>query len=592
MVAVRHAGRGRLLSMMTAVMVLAALLLSAVPASAQAPTAVGDPMVQHEMLVQGLRDPTALEVTPDGRVIWAEREGRVMVWKQTTEIVQAAKLPVDAYDRSQRPGGQYGEGLECPRGDECPTAFTMAEGGIHGLLLSPDFDKTGHLYLYYTVVGSLGKAPNPPKMPGARGPQSTEGLFRLSRFTMRGDTLDLSSEVPLFENPAEWFHCCHYGGDLEWLSDGTLVMTVGDDTISDLSQGYSPHDPRPGMEYNNAVATSQNLADRRGKVLRIDVRDVNGDGSMVPKGTLKANPFADNPDADPYVYALGFRSNYRMAVDPDTDALFVATVGPDGGFANPTRGPAAHEEIEVVPPGGGTNHGWPYCIADNLPYWEYDFEINQSTKPFDCSGMTPASIYYTYGPERQARGGAAADTSPYVITGSGANTAMVGVVYDRPATGALRLPATYDNQLLWMEFNRDYIFRSPVNADGTLDNDPHDIVPVIVPETPRQFGTGLPSLRGPIDAATGPDGALYLVEYGTGTWNNTNGRISRIKCALCLPNPLDYGGAPVVDPSATVTAAGVATDAAAVMENRGLWALAVLAVLSTAGVVRRRRSVV
>ena len=561
--------RGAIVARRVAVLAVAlAMVLVAIgPAAAQVPSGPADPLTQYQPLVQGLRDPTALDVAPDGRVIWIQREGKVGIWKQDGTVVEAGTLPVDAYDRSQNEGGQHGGGATCPRGDECPAGFELAEGGIHGITLSPDFAETGHLYLYYTVVGSLGSPVNPPKMPGARGPDSTEGKFRLSRFTLVGDTLDLSSEVPLFENPAEWFHCCHYGGDMDWLSDGTLILTVGDDTISDESQGFSPHDKRPGHEYNNADLTAQNLADRRGKVLRIDVRDVDGDGSMIPAD----NPFLDVEGADPYVYALGFRSNYRVAVDPDTDTLYVSTVGPDGGTASSRRGPAAHEEIEVVPPGGGTNHGWPRCIANNIPYWEFDFATGQSIAPFDCSEMTPAAIWYTYRPSQ---------TSPYVLAGSGGNTVMAGTVYKRPASGALRLPPAYDNQLLWMEYARDQIWRNPIKPDGTLANAVTDMVPVM-------YG----GLRSPIDSVVGPDGALYLVEYGSNIWNSTDGRISRVTCRACLPDPADYGGAPVVDPGADVAMSGVDAPVAPA-GGRAPYVLFVLLPLLAVGAMRRFRSVI
>jgi glucose/arabinose dehydrogenase len=405
-------------------------------------------------------------------------------------------------------------------------------------------------------------------MPGARGPDSTEGKFRLSRFTLVGDTLDLSSEVPLFENPAEWFHCCHYGGAMEWLRDGTLVMTVGDDTISSESGGWSPHDQRPGQEYNNADKTSQNLADRRGKVLRIDIRDVDGDGSMIPKD----NPFLDAPGADPYVYALGFRSNYRLAVNPNTDHIYVSTVGPDGRTPSPTRGPAAHEEVEVVPPGGGTNHGWPRCIGNNIPYNEYNFATSQSGAAFDCSGMTPATIWYTYQPSPQ--------TNVYLQMGAGSNTVMAGTFYDRPTTGALRLPATFDNQLLWMEFGRQQIWRSPVATDGTLDGNVANLLPVMYRGP-----------LGPIDSDIGPDGALYLVEYGGGTWNNTNGRISRLKCANCTANPADYCGTPVVNPTVKLGVAGVDGAGALGGATTPWMAIAAIAVAIAGYVIRRRRVV-
>ena len=566
----RSSTRAALRNAAVILLALATLVLtSAGPAAAQSFT---DPTIERQILVDGLADPTALEVTPDGRVIWVHREGRVKIWKQDGTVVDAAKVPVDAYDRAGN--GQWGGTETCPRGDECPAGFELAEGGIHGILLAEDFAETGHLYLYYTVVGSLGSPVDPPKMPDARGPDDTESKFRLSRFTLVGDTLDLESEVALFENPAEWFHCCHYGGDMEWLSDGSLVLTVGDDTISDFSGGFSPHDPRPGWEFNNADLTAQNLADRRGKVLRIDVNGVLPDAPGQDPRVPPDNPFLEVDGADPYVYAYGFRSNYRVSVDPGTDTLYVATVGPDSRNANANRGPAAHEEIETVPPGGGTNHGWPRCIANNEAYNRYDFETNTSLEKFDCTGMTPASFYYTANPSPT--------TSPYLTMGTGGLTAMAGVVYERPDSGALRLPAPYDGQLLWMEFARNQVWRTPINADGTLNNNPALLLPAIY---------GGP--RNPIDSQVGPDGAVYLVEYGTGIWNNTNGRISRLICDGCTPDPADYGGARVVDPDVALSLGGVDTGGLVDAGLVGRMVLLGLAVAATLGrTLRRRRRVI
>jgi glucose/arabinose dehydrogenase len=539
---------------------LASLLVVAGPASAQ----VGrtDPTVELQVLTEGYRDITALEVAPDGRVIFSQREGKIFVWHQDGTVAEAAFLPVDAYDRSQ--GSQNGATATCPRGDECPAGYFLSEGGVHGLLLAPDFMETGHIYVYYTVADSLGQPVDPPKMPGARGPDETEGKFRLSRFTLVGDTLDLSSEVKLFENPAEWFYCCHYGGDMEWLPDGTLVLTTGDDTSSDFSNGYSPHDQRPNMTWNSADLTAQNLADRRGKVLRIDVRDVDGDESMIPKD----NPFLNTPGADPYVYAYGFRSPYRMEVNTETGHIYVGNVSSDAAYPDPRRGPAGHEELEIIPPGGGTNHGWPRCTMNNVPYNRYDFAAGVAGEPFDCTGMTPAAFWYTIVPS---------PTSVWAQVGGGGRTIMGGTLYRRPETGALRLPEQFDNQLMWMEYSRDQIWRTPVNANGSLSTGVQDLVPV-------WYG----GLLSPVDSEIGPDGALYIAEYGSNIWNSTNGRISRLICEGCTPSSDDYLGAPFVDPDTTQLVAG------AVADNGGDVPVPMLAMILGGLVVvglRRRRQI-
>lgn len=477
-----------------------------------------------------VRDPTALEVTSDGRVIFVERTGRVKVWRQDGSLVEAGRIGVDS---------RTGQCSDCP-------GLGLDEGGLHGMLLAPDFDETGHIYVYYSVPNSMGVPPVPPKHPKARGPQEIEGKFRLSRFTLVGETLDPASEVTILENPAEWLHCCHYGGDMEWLPDGTMLLSVGDDTISSLSNGFGPRDYRPGFEYNNADLTSQNLADRRGKLLRLDPEDVDGDGNILPAD----NPFAANPDADPFVYAYGFRSNYRFAVDPRTGNAFVGTVGPDGKVPDPNRGPAAHEELEEVPFGGGTNHGWPRCIGDNIPYNDYDWATGQAGPPLSCEGMTPASIWYSYQPS---------PTSPYTQMGNGGtcNSIMGGEVYLRPPTGALRLPERFDGQLLWMEWCRGLLVATPIRPDGTLDNRPEQVKIVFGGggSSPVPATAVTPQLRSPIDSAVGPDGALYVAEYASRNYNSSNSRISRITCGGCSPQPADYGGAAVVDPTAAVSRA-------------------------------------
>ena len=568
-----------------------------------------DPSVEQENLTTELLTPTALAVAPDGRVIVTSREGQVTVWEQDGVLTRAAKLSVDAYDRS---GGQFDEATRCDQqGPECPDGYNLAEGGIHGILLAPDFLESGELYLYYTVTASLGDDIWPPKMPDARphcegdacpgsptncppgancqADGNDEGKFRLSRFTLDLDTneLDLSSEVELFENPAEWFYCCHYGGDMEWRNDGTLLLSTGDDTTSDHSSGYSPHDTRPDWTFNSAVLTSQNKADRRGKVLRIDVAEIeagraaglsleevwdNPDYDGVPAG----NPFEDEVDADPYVYALGFRSNYRFAYNPVDDYLYVGTVGPDAQSPNPTRGPAAHDEIEVVPPGGGTNHGWPLCIANNLPYNEYDFETGTAGEPFSCAGMTPASIYYTYRPS---------NTSPWIQMGTGSNTAMGGEFYQRPETGALRLPVTFDRTLLWMEHGRGQMWKVPVTANGTLDTNPLSMTPVATGGL--YLGN---TLSNPIDSMVGPDGALYVLE-GNGFWNSESGTLSRFKCAGCSPDAADYGpGVDVMDFGTDTLISGVDGGLATSLPA---WALIGLLVAAAAAMgLRTRKEVI
>ena len=512
--------------------------------------------LELEVLTTATQDPTDIAATSDGRVIWTEREGMVKVLLPDGTVVNAGQLAVSAN--------------EC---NNCvaPDSPALNEGGLHGILLAQDFDDSGRIYLRYSVPGSM-------------DPVTKEGIFRLSTFVLGDDNvLDLESEDVILETPAEWLQCCHYGGDIDWMPDGTIVMSAADDTNPFESNGYAPIDERPGREAFNAQRTSQNPADFRGKVLRFMP-----DGS-VPDGSqegIQPNPHVDDPTYNPYVYAMGFRSDYRISVDPASGTVYVGNVGPDASNPSATRGPQGYDELEVVPPGGGTNHGWPYCIGPNIPYVDYDFQSGTSGDAFSCEGMTPATVYYTYAGQAEW---------PQLGT-SGGRTAMVGNVYDYEGDGALALPERLQNNLFFFEWSRNRVISIPVGEGGALDTTklrqeiPYtDTTPgantaagrVEVPVTLRQAA----AINHPHDTAIGPDGALYLVEYGTGFWNNTNSRISRIKCAGCEPDPADYGLATLGPNSAPAGPGGSDIPAPG---RAAMWAVMLVGALAALGLVRRR----
>lgn len=498
-------------------------LASPVPAQSVASDVETSDDLVLEVLTNDARDVTALTVTPDGRVVFAERMGPIKVITGDGKTVEAGRIGVNA--------------AIC---FDCPDQ-TLEEGGVHGIEASPKFAKNKRLYIYYSVPFSHAVADGRP----------TEVVWRLSTFVLNDDnTLDAGSEKVLMTNPAGWTACCHYGGDIDFLPDGTLTLTVGDDT-SPRVEGYNPRDQRPGFQEYNAERTSQNPADRRGKVLRLMP-----DGS-VPDGSQKGiapNPYVGKKKFDPYVYAMGFRSNYRSANDPKTGAIFVGNVGPDAASDDAKRGPKGYDELETIPAGGGTNHGWPRCIGNNIPYRDYDYATQTAGAPLSCKGMTPATIWYPYGPSDRFR----------EVGDEGGRTAIAGAVYRYDGRGRYRLPDAYQGGLLFMEWSRDKIWTIPVTAKGTLRTKRMQLV--------------AEGLHHPVDAAIGRDGAVYVAEYGSGFYYTSNSRITRL-----------------VPKSASKAAA---TDAAAeASRSAGLPALVplgapVLAVLAAAVGARRRRSIV
>jgi len=55
--------------------------------------------------------------------------------------------------------------------------------------------------------------------------------------------------------------------------------------------------------------------------------------------------------------------------------------GPDASTTNPNRGPQGSVEYNVMTKSG--NYGWPYCIRDNVPYNDYNFDTKVSGAKFD-----------------------------------------------------------------------------------------------------------------------------------------------------------------------------------------------------------------
>lgn len=472
---------------------------SSVPASSRASGGDVNKDLVLETLSTATIDPTALAVAPDGRVVFAERMGAIKVITLKGETVEAGRILVNA--------------TACPN---CPDN-TLEEGGIHGLELSPNFAKNKLVYVYYSVPFSVGV--------GGFGP--TEAVFRLSTFKLtNANTIATTSEKVLLRNPAGTLACCHYGGDIDFLPDGTLTLTVGDDT-SPRVEGFNPRDKRPGFEEYNAERTAQNKSDRRGKVLRLMPNGDVPDGSQ--KG-IRPNPHVKNDKYDPYVYAMGFRSDYRSANDPLTGSVFVGNVGPDASTDDPARGPRGYDELETIPKGGGTNHGWPRCIGNNLPYRDYDYLTRTSGKPLSCKGFEPATMWYPYGKS---------DRFPQ-LGDAGGRTAMAGVVYRYNRDGRYRMPDRFQGTLLFMEWSRNTIFSMPIVDGRRDDGSPVDGYGTVKPGKMQLVAK---NLLHPIDATVGPDGAIYLAEYGTGFYMNGNARISRIvpksasKVATAQVNP-------------------------------------------------------
>jgi cytochrome c len=427
------------------------------------------------VLAEVLNEPVELAVLPNDRVLFVERHGAVKLYTPATKrVTTIATIKVST---------KYADSSE-------------AEDGLLGLAADPGFARNGWVYMYYSPAG-----PAPKNV--------------LSRFTMKGDSLDLTSEKVMLEVPVQRDQCCHTGGSIAFDRQGNLFLSTGDNT-SPRATGYAPIDERPDRSPWDAQKSSANTNDLRGKILRIHPEP---DGTYtIPSGNLFA---AGTPKTRPEIYTMGHRNPYRIAVDQRTGFLYWGDVGPDATRDSADRGPAGHDEIGQARRAG--NFGWPYFVADNKAYFDVDFAtmtaaglfdpahpVNESPNNTGMRELPPAEkafIWYPAGPSAE-----------FPIVGTGGRTAMAGPVYYRgDFKNAVRaFPQYYDGTFLAYEWMRGWIMAVTMNANGDL-------------ASMERF---MPSAKfsNPIDMAFSPNGDLYMLEYGT-RWfqGNDDARLVRLE---------------------------------------------------------------
>lgn len=426
---------------------------------------------QKTILDDHTSDPMELTVLPDGRVLFVERAGAIKLWKPDTRAtISAAFLNVS----------------------------TQIEDGLLGVTHDPSFTQTGWFYVFYSPAGE-------------------RAVQHLSRFTLKGDEVDLASERILLTVPTQRLECCHSGGSLAFGPDGCLYLSTGDNVNPFASDGYAPIDGRAGREPWDARVSSSNSADLRGKILRIRPRP--DGGYDIPDGNLFPPDGSNGPGA-PEIYVMGCRNPFRISID-SRGTLYWGDVGPDASTPRDARGPAGYDEFNRTREPG--YFGWPLFIGPNHAYHDFDFETATSGAAFDparpinaAPGNTgprelpaakPAWIWYPYGESKEF---------PWV--GEGGRTAMAGPTYafQRASGSPFRLPACFDGALFIYEWTRNWIKVVHFDENGEILH----VAPFMTGET----------FTRPMDLELGPDGCLYGIEWGTGFGGgNSDSTIFRIE---------------------------------------------------------------
>lgn len=438
-------------------------------------------------------EPMSLAVLPDRSVLHTSRSGELRITDSAGNTRISGTLPV----------------------------YTHDEEGLQGVGVDPDFAENRAIYLFYAPPMDT-PAGDAPETGTAADFAKFEGVNRLSRFVLNEDgTLDTASEKKVLDVATSRGTCCHVGGDIDFDAEGNLYLSTGDDTNPFASDGFAPIDERPDRNPAfDARRTSGNTNDLRGKILRIKVAE---DGSYtVPDGNL----FAPGTDRTrPEIYAMGFRNPFRFSVDQTTGTVYVGDYGPDAGAADPKRGPAGKVEFAKVTK--AANFGWPFCVGDNEPYIDYDFGTKASGAAFDCAAPKNESPHNTGLVDLPP---AEAAWIPYdggsvPEFGTGSESPMGGPVYryDADLDSPVKFPEAYDGDFFAGEFGRQWIKRIEQDADGKVQS---------INDVPWS-GTQI------MDMAFGPDGALYVLDYGLAWFGgDENSALYRIENATGGRSPI------------------------------------------------------
>lgn len=226
-------------------------------------------------IIRGLNGPWSVAELPDGGGYFiTEKPGKLWHVTEASDKTEIQGLPDDIYASGQ--------------------------GGLLDVVLAPDFDLTGEIYLSY-----------------AYGTDQANGTA-LARGRLKNSILE--SAFVIFRTSPPKAAASHFGGKIAFLPDDTLVLTLGD-----------------GFAYRE---DAQKADTHLGKLVRLT-----HDGD-VPEDNPFIGQSKDGREFKPQIYSLGHRNVQGLAYDAQTNTLWEHEHGPRGG-----------DELNRIE--AGANYGWP-----------------------------------------------------------------------------------------------------------------------------------------------------------------------------------------------------------------------------------------
>lgn len=336
----------------------AALLLGLAGGTATAQA----PKVRLEPFVTGVNAPLAMVQMPgQNRFLVIEQWGRVRL------IDNGKLLPTPFLDIRSK--------------IHKPLHHDFDERGLLGIALHPKFSENGKFYVSYSHHLQFDQALD-------------QMLWYSHSNVVEEYTVSKSDRNSADPNSARrimttsWPQFNHNGHWIGFGPDGKLYVSMGDG-------GYAND---WGIGHNVTIGNGQDMSTTLGKMLRIDVDTRTGDKAY---GIPSDNPFVNDRNAKPEIWALGLRNPWRCSFDTGSGQLFCGDVQQN-----------SYEEISII--GKGQNLGWrrmeathcfDYVKPDDhpancdkggltLPIIEYN---NCTAKPQGCRGISVTGGYVYQG---------------------------------------------------------------------------------------------------------------------------------------------------------------------------------------------------
>ncbi|MDT0651552.1 PQQ-dependent sugar dehydrogenase [Autumnicola edwardsiae] len=224
----------------------------------------------YEVVVPGMQIPWGFAFLPDGSMLITEKSGEIVHFKNGNK--QSINGVPEVYDRGQ--------------------------GGLLDIVLHPDYESNGWIYISYA-------SPEGPEEGGNTA--IMRGKLENGNFT--------NKEV-LYKAGPNTTKGQHFGSRIVFNKEGYLYFTAGE-------RGARDENP-------------QDITRDNGKVYRL-----NDDGTIPTD-----NPFTDNEAAKKAIFSYGHRNPQGIILHPETGEVWVHEHGPQGG-----------DEINIIKK--GKNYGWP-----------------------------------------------------------------------------------------------------------------------------------------------------------------------------------------------------------------------------------------